>query len=262
MAEVAIRSSQGETGKCRHEHTKRLPRITKKIAECDMIPLAMKRFWAFIQRYDVLIVFLVLFLANAIWQPDVFLQPENLRNIINQNAAVGIVALGMTLVIVTGAIDLSVGSIMALAGVLGLLALNKAMGSGATEVKASYIAIGVCMLSGAGLGAVNGVLVAYGQGCALYRDAGRSCCVRSLAWRLRKAARFDRPALTYFPASAAVESPSHLSISPADSRCIMTWGMILFFVVAFISGVLLRKTVFRRTPSQRGRTSWPVGTRE
>src|SRR5690554_7876867 len=56
----------------------------------------------------------VLCLITAIMEPA-FLKPVNLLNILNQNSAVGIVAVGMTLVIILGGIDLSVGSLLALA---------------------------------------------------------------------------------------------------------------------------------------------------
>jgi ribose transport system permease protein len=46
-----------------------------------------------------------------------FLTPENLLNIVRQNSMVGLVALGMTFVILTGGIDLSVGAVLAVAGV-------------------------------------------------------------------------------------------------------------------------------------------------
>jgi galactofuranose transport system permease protein len=49
---------------------------------------------------------------------EVFLTPENLLNVLRQNSMLGLVALGMTFVILTGGIDLSVGSMVAVAGVV------------------------------------------------------------------------------------------------------------------------------------------------
>ncbi|MBV9036707.1 MAG: ABC transporter permease, partial [Acidobacteriaceae bacterium] len=49
---------------------------------------------------------------------EAFLTPENLLNVLRQNSMLGLVALGMTFVILTGGIDLSVGSMVAVAGVI------------------------------------------------------------------------------------------------------------------------------------------------
>ena len=67
--------------------------------------------------------FAVLIVVFAIASP-VFLTPENFANIGRQTTLVSIMAVGMTLVIISGEFDLSVGSSMALAGVIGALAMQ------------------------------------------------------------------------------------------------------------------------------------------
>ena len=62
-------------------------------------------------------IFLVMLLISAMVS-DVFFTPVNLFNIIRQVTPVGIISMGMLLVILTGGIDLSVGSIVAMVGVL------------------------------------------------------------------------------------------------------------------------------------------------
>ena len=71
-----------------------------------------------LERFGVVIAFIALFAYNAITQPDTFLKPENLRNLLNQNADIGVIAVGMTIVIIAGGIDLSVGAVMAFATAL------------------------------------------------------------------------------------------------------------------------------------------------
>ena len=66
-----------------------------------------------IGKYGVYIALLVLFIVMSITS-DSFLTVTNLFNILKQNAVYGILAVGMTFVIVTGGIDLSVGAIVAL----------------------------------------------------------------------------------------------------------------------------------------------------
>jgi ribose transport system permease protein len=90
-----------------------------------------------------------------------FLKANNLLNIANQIAVIAIVAIGMTMVIIGGGIDLSVGSLIALSAVLtALLIRDWAGGYQATAlgmVMSSAAAIGAC----AAVGAVTGSLVAY-----------------------------------------------------------------------------------------------------
>jgi len=81
-----------------------------------------------------------------------FLGAPNLRNVLVQTLPVALAALGMTFVIVSGGIDLSVGSIMALAGVVAALAAD----AGAHWSLAFLAALG----AGAAAGLVNGLLVA------------------------------------------------------------------------------------------------------
>lgn len=89
-----------------------------------------------------------------------FLTTDNLLNIANQVAIIAIVAIGMTLVIVTAGIDLSVGSFIALSAVITTLAIRDlAGGTGASNLgmfACSLAAIGACGL----LGAFSGVMVA------------------------------------------------------------------------------------------------------
>src|SRR3954470_12591694 len=79
------------------------------------------------QQYEwlkPLMVLIVLFIACIFFSPEsskganIFLKPENLANIMRQLSEIGIIAVGMTLVILTGGIDLSVGSVLALSAVL------------------------------------------------------------------------------------------------------------------------------------------------
>src|SRR6185503_18346866 len=81
---------------------------------------------------------------------EAFPTPENLLNVLRQNSMLGLVALGMTFVILTGGIDLSVGSFVAVAGVL---AANLA-------AKGSVIAIVAGVGLTALLGLVNGLVIA------------------------------------------------------------------------------------------------------
>ena len=87
-----------------------------------------------------------------------FLTANNLIGILNQNAPIAIMAIGMTLVIITAGIDLSVGSLMALAAVVTAKSLESYLGgedaSGLSVVFAFLIAMGVCALAGVFAGVI------------------------------------------------------------------------------------------------------------
>jgi ribose/xylose/arabinose/galactoside ABC-type transport system permease subunit len=85
----------------------------------------------------------------------IFLSPENLVSILHQVAIIGIMATGMTFVIMTGGIDLSIGPILAIAGVFAAEVLS---GANSNTFLAVCVALGACAV----IGAINGFLIAYG----------------------------------------------------------------------------------------------------
>ncbi|MCI0361471.1 MAG: ABC transporter permease [Planctomycetaceae bacterium] len=100
------------------------------------------------------------FQPRGYWWPN-FLKAGNLLNIVNQIVVTAIVAIGLTLVIIGGGIDLSVGSLIALSAVLTARLIRDYAGGDAVSavglVLCSLAAIGIC----AAIGAVTGGLVAY-----------------------------------------------------------------------------------------------------
>lgn len=86
---------------------------------------------------------------------DNFLTVDNLFNVLRQVSINALIAFGMTFVILTGGIDLSVGSILALSS-----ALTAGLMAGGTD---TWLAVIVGLLVGIVMGAVNGLLVAYGR---------------------------------------------------------------------------------------------------
>ena len=88
-----------------------------------------------------------------------FLTVNNLLNVLDQVAILGILALGMTLVIVTGGIDLSVGAILALASVWCTTLATQQMAEDFHWIVMVFTAVAV----GVGCGLVNGLLIAYGR---------------------------------------------------------------------------------------------------
>lgn len=102
-----------------------------------------------IQRLLPFFTLIALFLVLSVATPN-FLTATNLASVARQTAVINILALGMTLVIIAGGIDLSVGSGLALAGLLGSMAMAK-----------YGIPVGLVagVLVGALLGLANGVMI-------------------------------------------------------------------------------------------------------
>src|SRR6202048_5301735 len=80
-----------------------------------------------IQRLLPFLSLIILFIGLSIASPH-FLTSTNLSSVVRQTAVINIMALGMTLIIISGGIDLSVGSILALGGLLGTMAMEKKAG--------------------------------------------------------------------------------------------------------------------------------------
>jgi putative xylitol transport system permease protein len=107
-------------------------------------------------EYGIIVAFFVLCLVLSFASPY-FLLPKNLINVLRQVSINGLLSIGMTFVILTGGIDLSVGSILAFGGVVGAGFASSAVGGG---VYPPYIAIGAGLLAGLGLGMISGLLIA------------------------------------------------------------------------------------------------------
>ena len=108
-----------------------------------------------LKNNGILIVFFLICVGLSILSPY-FMTTNNILNIFRQTSIYGIIAVGMTFVILTGGIDLSVGSILALSGMIAAgLMKNNEMGI--------FIASVVAILVGAGIGLINGVLITKGK---------------------------------------------------------------------------------------------------
>jgi ribose transport system permease protein len=101
--------------------------------------------------------------ATRVLTPDpyrwpTFLLPENLRNVANQIAVIAILAIGMTMVIVTGGIDLSVGSLVAFAAVVAASLIGR-MGGEAAGTGAMVLGGAATLVLCGAIGAFSGVVI-------------------------------------------------------------------------------------------------------
>ena len=124
-----------------------------------------------LQRYAVLVMFIAVFIWLSLASPA-FLQPQNLLNILNQNAPLAIVAAAGTLVIIGGGFDLSTGSIYGVASVAAaLLAVNIN----------PLLGLAAAPLIGAVLGLCNGLIITRLQVHSFLATLASSLVYRGLA---------------------------------------------------------------------------------
>lgn len=109
---------------------------------------------AIMKKSGSLIGLVVLFVVIACLNSS-FIEPGNLKNLLRQVSINALISFGMTFVILTGGIDLSVGSILALSSAL--------MGSFIVGGLDPIFGIVLACLIGAALGAVNGLVITYGK---------------------------------------------------------------------------------------------------
>ncbi|GIW95298.1 MAG: hypothetical protein KatS3mg110_3339 [Pirellulaceae bacterium] len=114
--------------------------------------------WDNLASSDAPLAALRIVAPQSYWWPN-FLKTENLLNIANQIAVIAIIAAGMTLVIITGGIDLSVGSLVALSAVLAALWIRDWAGAETASASGMVVCCLAAMLTCGAVGMGTGFLV-------------------------------------------------------------------------------------------------------
>ena len=115
----------------------------------------------------------LLFVIAVIFEGTTFLNIQNIMNILLNNSIVGIIALGMTLIIISGGIDLSVGAQLASTGLIAIAVMN--------NTGSVILGIIAAIIAGIAMGAVTGILVAKFQIPAFITTLGMMQIFRSVA---------------------------------------------------------------------------------
>lgn len=123
--------------------------------ELSMLEIIKNTFKSNIRQYAMLIALVVIIVLFQILTDGILLVPMNVTNLVLQNSYVIILAIGMTLCILTGGnIDLSVGSVCAFIGAIaGILMINMKLNI--------VLVIGICLLIGLVIGIWQGFWIAY-----------------------------------------------------------------------------------------------------
>lgn len=180
---------------------------------------------AFIRTWGTLIGLLLLMVIFSAIRPDVFPSGRNLRNIIEQVATLAIVASGVTVVMVTGDFDLSVGAISSLVGIITALLMKAGIGTGTS------IIIGLALGTSAGL--LNGLIIAYG---------GLSAFVGTLATMTA----YSGAALLISKGTTIFELPENFRFIGQGSIGFVPVSIVIMLITLFGIYLLLEQTTFGR----------------
>jgi ribose transport system permease protein len=177
-----------------------------------------------VQELVLPVVIIALIIIGVIIRPGIFLTSDNLLNVLTQASITGIIAIGMTFVIATGGIDLSVGSVLAAASVAGGLLVDYG----------SWIfmlgAVGMALL----LGTINGLAITWGKVVPFIATLAMLTIARGLAlWMSQKTpiSLIELNILQGFGSGRILGIPV-----PA----------LVFVVVSIAGWVLLNRTTFGR----------------
>jgi ribose transport system permease protein len=177
-----------------------------------------------LQQYTLFAVLIILLVVGTILKPDTFLNADNFRAILTQASVVGVLAIGMTFVIATAGIDLSVGSAVAAAGVAGGLVID----SGAMAFVLAAFGFGLL------IGTVNATMIAYGKVVPFIATLAMLAIARGLALQMSdkrpiSLLRSDR--VRWFGTGEILGQPV---------------SVVIFLGVAVLGWVLLNRTRYGR----------------
>lgn len=170
----------------------------------------------------------VLFIISSIASPY-FLSTRNILNILRQVSYTGMIALGMTFVIITGGIDLSVGSMTAFVGGIAITVLNHFGG----DYVAVIISVLVALVVGTLLGSLNGLLVTKLKIAPFIVTLATMSIFRSLTLYMSSAGEFR----SYSSVYPNIGSSVFLGVPTP------VW---IFLIMAFLFHLILNNTKFGR----------------
>lgn len=196
---------------------------------------------------------LALLVAFSAWRSGDFLRAENLLNILLNVSFIGIIAVGMTLVIIMGGIDLSVGSMTAFIGGMCILALNGAWGATHSQALALIAAVGTALCLGPLLGLVNGGIVTLGRVAPFVATLGAMAAWRSAALAIADGGQYSARTAPSFADAADTGVPifrafgQHgLPLPVLGEHVVLWWPIVIFLVVAALGQIVLGGTRYGR----------------
>lgn len=194
-------------------------------------PLGLR---ADVRNLSLLGVLAVLIAVGGFTRPDEFLAVSNLQLVLTQASVIGVVTVGMTFVITSGGIDLSVGAIVALASVWATTLATQEYGFAGILFTAVVV--------GVGCGLVNGLLIAYGGMVPFIATLAMFASARGLALQITDGR------------TQIVSVDSVLDLGIPDAYILGIPPLVLVFAAVTVAGwLILNRTTFgRRTVAVGG----------
>jgi ribose transport system permease protein len=178
-----------------------------------------------VQELVLPIVIVALIIIGMIIRPGIFLTSDNLLNVLTQASITGIIAIGMTFVIATGGIDLSVGSALAAASIAGGLLMPYG------SWMFMFGALAMALL----IGAINGAAIVWGKVVPFIATLAMLTIARGLAlWMAERTpiSLIELDILQWFGSGRV------LGIIPVPA--------LIFVIVSIVGWVVLNRTTFGR----------------
>lgn len=180
----------------------------------------------FLVKYNTVFIFLLLVIFSALIS-DVFFTSANITNLLKQVSGIGIISIGMLIVILTGGIDLSVGSLVALLAVTFAILVNLVV---------LPLAILLTIIIGFSLGSISGYLVAYQKMAPFVATLALMTIARGLGFIYSKGS----------PVTFKTAGGVFMSDFANNSTLGVPNIAIVFFLIVIAAMVMLRYNVFGR----------------
>jgi ribose transport system permease protein len=252
----------------------------KEQAPPELAPGAGRRWGRALETFGPLVALGLLVALTTAFNPR-FLLPENVLNVLEDLSFRGVIALGMTFVIILGGIDLSVGSLVAFCGGLGIYLMNTVInapaildavahaeragaaaphgalrvalaaacewiGLGGSEAWGVAAAFAIVPLAGFGAGLLNGVLVAKGRVAPFIATLGGLAAYRSLALSLADGGEFRSASAELFKSVGTGGIPLPWLTNQYGNPLVLRWPVLAFVVLALAAHVALHRTRYGR----------------
>lgn len=171
------------------------------------------------------------------YEPDTFLTTDNFMNVLRRSSVNGIIAVGMTSIIISAGIDLSVGSMLALSGMTGAYAM---IATGGTDPQGGAVVFGtiIGIVTGIICGLLNGVLITKLKLPPFIVTLGTMSAFRGISYVMNAGQPYNVPSYKYLGGGVVLGIPV---------------SVVIFAVIVAIASFLLRY-------SRLGRYTYAIGS--
>lgn len=199
-------------------------------------------------RAFIALIVLVVFFAIV---EDAFLTGANVEILIKQTALNGILAIGMTFVILTGGIDLSVGSIVGFTGIVAGLLINEGLTVGNVVIfPHTWMVLVLSLAAGTGLGLISGFIITRFNVAPFIATLGMLLVARGLAGLINGGKTFPN-----LVGKEELGNTGFRELGTGELFGVVPWAIVILVVFAVIAWFVTTRTPF-------GRAVYAVGGNE